>query len=135
MTAPGHNHSVPSHAPALPDSSVAAQEALEAAHTALTAVLVTVTATTWNYVWNMMYEAFERRRGMRGRRAGSRALHAFGYEGGVLIFTVPLVALLLSVSLWEALMIEGGLLVFFLVFTVLYTWAFDRVCGLPASAR
>ena len=101
----------------------------------LTAVLVTVTATTWNYVWNMMYEAFERRRGMRGRGAGSRALHAFGYEGGVLIFTVPLVALLLSVSLWEALMIEGGLLVFFLVFTVLYTWAFDRVCGLPASAR
>lgn len=101
----------------------------------LTAVLVTVTATTWNYVWNMMYEAFERRRGMRGRGVWSRVLHAFGYEGGVLVFTVPLVAFLLGVSLWEALMIEGGLLVFFLLFTVAYTWAFDRVCGLPASAR
>lgn len=101
----------------------------------LTAVLVTVTATAWNYVWNQMYEAFERRRGMRGRGAWSRAIHAFGYEGGVLVFTVPLVAFLLGVSLWEGLMIEGGLLVFFLVFTVLYTWAFDRICGLPASAR
>lgn len=101
----------------------------------VTAVAVTVTATTWNYVWNMMYEAFERRRGVRGRGAWSRAMHAFGYEGGVLIFTVPLVAFLLGVSLWEGLMIEGGLLVFFLVFTVIYTWAFDKVCGLPASAR
>lgn len=101
----------------------------------LTAVLVTVTATTWNYVWNLMYEAFERRRGIQGRGVWARAVHAFGYEGGVLVFTVPLVALLLGVSLWEGLMIEGGLLAFFLVFTLLYTWVFDRVCGLPTSAR
>lgn len=101
----------------------------------LTAVLVTATATAWNYAWNLLYEAFERRRGARGRGTWSRAVHAMGYEGGVLIFTVPLVAGLLGVSLWEGLMIEGGLLVFFLIFTVVYTWGFDRICGLPASAR
>lgn len=101
----------------------------------LTAVLVTVTATAWNYIWNLMYEALERRRTTRGRGVWSRALHALGYEGGVLIFTVPLVAFILGVSLVEALAIEGGLLVFFLVFTLTYTWGFDRVCGLPASAR
>ncbi|MHA3682687.1 PACE efflux transporter [Leucobacter sp. HY1910] len=101
----------------------------------LTAVLVTATATAWNYVWNLCFEAFERRSARRGRGAVARALHALGYEGGVLVFTVPLVAVLLGVGLWEALMIEAGLLVFFLVFTLVYTWAFDRVCGLPASAR
>ena len=37
-------------------------------------------------------------------------------------------------TLLEAVMIETGLLVFFLVFTVVYSWAFDRVFGLPASA-
>ncbi|MBP1327212.1 putative membrane protein [Leucobacter exalbidus] len=101
----------------------------------LTAVLVTITATAWNYVWNLLYEMIERRRGMRGRGIWSRAIHAFGYEGGVLVFTVPLVAFILGVSLLEAFAIEGGLLVFFLVFTLVYTWGFDRVCGLPASAR
>lgn len=101
----------------------------------LTAVLVTLTATAWNYVWNLLYEAIERRRGARGRGFWSRTTHAFGYEGGVLIFTIPLVAMTLGVGLLEALAIEGGLLVFFLIFTLGYTWAFDRVCGLPASAR
>lgn len=101
----------------------------------LTAVLVTVTATAWNYVWNLCFEALERRMGSSGRGARARALHALGYEGGVLVFTVPLVALLLGVGIGEALMIEAGLLVFFLVFTLGYTWVFDRICGLPASAR
>lgn len=101
----------------------------------LTAVLVTVTATAWNYVWNLCFETLERRLGSSGRGAKARALHAIGYEGGVLMFTVPLVAFLLGIGIAEALMIEAGLLVFFLVFTLGYTWAFDRVCGLPASAR
>ncbi|MBL3698733.1 PACE efflux transporter [Leucobacter luti] len=101
----------------------------------LTAILVSTTATAWNYVWNTIFEALERRSGATGRGARARALHAIGYEGGVLLFTIPLVALMLHVSLLEALVIESGLLVFFLVFTLGYTWAFDRVFGLPASAR
>lgn len=100
----------------------------------LTAVLLSTVATGWNYLWNTVFEAIERRRGVRGRGVGSRALHAIGYEGGVLLFTIPLVAIMLGVNLLEAFAIEGGLLVFFLVFTVFYTWIFDRVFGLPASA-
>ena len=100
----------------------------------LTAVLLSTTATIWNYVWNSLFEMFEHRTGADGRGALARAVHAVGYEGGVLVFTIPLVAILLGVPLLEAVMIETGLLVFFLVFTVVYSWAFDRVFGLPASA-
>lgn len=100
----------------------------------LTAIIVSTTATLWNYVWNTLYEAFERRRGANGRGARDRAIHALGYEGGVLLVTIPLVAILLGVSLLEALAIEAGLLVFFLIFTLAYTWVFDRIFGLPASA-
>lgn len=99
----------------------------------LTAVLLTLTATGWNYLWNMIFEAIERRTGVTGRGPLMRAIHAFGYEGGVLIFTIPLVALMLHVSLLEALVIESSLLVFFLIFTAAYTWAFDKVFGLPTS--
>ncbi|UOQ57906.1 PACE efflux transporter [Leucobacter allii] len=100
----------------------------------LTAILLSTVATLWNYVWNTAYEAWERRFGAGGRGPLARAVHALGYEGGVLVFTIPLVALMLGVGLLEAVMIEGGLLVFFLVFTVVYTWAFDRLFGLPESA-
>ena len=48
---------------------------------------------------------------------------------------VPLVAWWYSVSLWQALLMDLALLVFFLVYTFVFTWAFDRVFGLPASAR
>ena len=101
----------------------------------VTAILVSTTATLWNYLWNTIFEAAERRVGSHRRGFRARAIHAIGYEGGVLLFTIPLVAFLLGVSLLEALAIEGGLLVFFLVFTVIYTWIFDRVFGLPASAQ
>ncbi|MBO1806660.1 PACE efflux transporter [Leucobacter ruminantium] len=99
------------------------------------AVLLSTVATGWNYIWNTIFEAIERRTAVKGRGAAARAVHAVGYEGGVLVFTIPLVAFMLGVSLIEAVMIEGGLLVFFLAFTVIYTWIFDRVFGLPDSAR
>ena len=101
----------------------------------LTAVLLSTTATVWNYVWNAVFESLERRIGATGRGPVARALHAVGYEGGVLVFTIPLVAVMLGVSLLEAAMIESGMLLFFLVFTAVYAWAFDRIFGLPASVR
>lgn len=100
----------------------------------LTAVMLSTAATLWNYLWNTLFEAFERRIGATGRSVASRAVHALGYEGGVLVVTIPLVAIMLGVSLLEAAMLEGGLLVFFLVFTTVYAALFDRAFGLPASA-
>lgn len=100
----------------------------------LLAVMLSTAATIWNYVWNTIFEAIEHRRGAQGRGALARTVHAIGYEGGVLVVTIPMVAIMLGISLLEALVIEAGLLVFFLVFTVVYAWVFDRVFGLPASA-
>lgn len=100
----------------------------------LTAILLSTTATIWNYAWNTIFEALERRSASTGRGAWARTVHAIGYEGGVLVFTIPLVAFMLGVSLLEALLIESSMLVVFLAFTVVYTWLFDRIFGLPASA-
>lgn len=101
----------------------------------VTAVLLSTVATVWNYVWNTLFERAERRFGWTGRGLFVRVLHAIGYEGGVLVFTIPLVAFMLQVSLLEALAIESSMLVFFLVFTFVYSWAFDKTLGLPESAR
>jgi hypothetical protein len=47
---------------------------------------------------------------------------------------VPFFAWWLEVSLWQAFVLDLGLLLFFLVYTFVFNWVFDRVFGLPASA-
>ena len=47
---------------------------------------------------------------------------------------VPLIAWWLDVTLWQALLADLGLMAFFFFYTMGFTWAFDRVFGLPASA-
>ena len=38
-------------------------------------------------------------------------------------------------SLLQALAMEAGLMVFFLVYTFAFNWAFDGIFGLPAAAQ
>jgi uncharacterized membrane protein len=44
-------------------------------------------------------------------------------------------ALWLNIGLWEAVLTELGFLLFFMVYTVAFTWSFDHLFGLPESAR
>lgn len=98
------------------------------------AVAASAVAIIWNLIFNSVFERWESRRQHKGRSLGVRILHAIGFEGGLLMFLIPLVAWWYSVSFWQALLMDLGLLVFFLVYTFVFTWAFDRVFGLPASA-
>lgn len=98
------------------------------------AVTSSAVALAWNVVYNGLFERAERALGVQGRPWWARALHTLGFEGGLILFLVPAVALLLGVSLGEALVIELGLIVFFLVYNAVYTYVFDSVFGLPDSA-
>lgn len=101
----------------------------------LPAVSASLVAVTWNYVFNTLFERWEARQRVKGRSVLRRVVHAFGFEGGLIVFLVPLFAWLLRLSLWAAFVMELGLLVFFLVYTLFFTWCFDRIFGLPQSAR
>lgn len=99
------------------------------------AIAASAVAIVWNLIFNGLFERWESRRQQQGRSLGVRIIHAIGFEGGLLVLLVPLVAWWYSVGLWQALLMDLGLLVFFLVYTFVFTWAFDRVFGLPASAN
>ena len=101
---------------------------------ALLAVATTTVAITWNFVFNTLFEAWEARQSVKGRSLRRRIAHAIGFEGGLILFLVPLIAWWYGTSLWHALVMDLGLVVFFLVYTFVFNWAFDRVFGLPASA-
>ena len=98
------------------------------------AVVSSAVAVAWNVVFNTLFERWEARQTVRGRGLARRAAHAIGFEGGLVSMLVPCFAWWLDVSLWQAFVLDLGLLLFFLVYTFVFNWVFDRVFGLPASA-
>ena len=105
-----------------------------ATHSSAVAVMASVIAISWNVVWNHVFERWEAGQAKRGRSLRRRIAHALGMEGGLVFMLVPLFAWWFKVSLWQALVMDIGLIVFFLVYTFAFNWAFDRVFGLPAAA-
>ncbi|WP_321887072.1 PACE efflux transporter [Paraburkholderia bannensis] len=98
------------------------------------AIFTSLVAVAWNALYNWLFERWEARQTQRGRSPLRRVLHAIGFEGGLVIFLVPMIALTLRVSLFEAFAMDIGLTVFFLVYAYIFNLVFDAVFGLPASA-
>ncbi|MBC7392294.1 putative membrane protein [Variovorax sp. GrIS 2.14] len=103
-------------------------------HSGALAVVASVIAVLWNLAFNALFERWESRQAVRGRSVKRRIAHAVGFEGGLIAFLVPVFAWALGVSLLEALVMDLGLVVFFLVYTFVFNWGFDTVFGLPTSA-
>lgn len=98
------------------------------------AVVLSTIALTWNYVFNWMFERWESRQSVRGRSFVRRLAHGIGFEGGLTVLLIPVMSLWLQISPLEAFIANLGLLAFFFVYAIAFTWAFDRIFGLPASA-
>jgi len=105
------------------------------AHASVAAVASSTVAVVWNFIFNTIFEAWEARQTTKGRSVARRIAHAVGFEGGLVAFLVPLFAWWLEISLWEAFIVDLWIVVFFLVYTFLFSLAFDRIFGLPASAQ
>lgn len=103
-------------------------------HSGALAVIASVIAVVWNLAFNALFERWEAKQSVRGRSVWRRVAHAIGFEGGLVMFLVPTFAWWLDISLMQALVMDLGLVIFFLVYTFVFNWAFDAVFGLPASA-
>ena len=98
------------------------------------AVVLSTVALAWNYVFNALFERWEARQVVKGRSWWRRLVHGVGFEGGLATLLIPMMAWWLQISLFEALLAELGFLVLFFVYAIVYTWSFDKIFGLPASA-
>jgi uncharacterized membrane protein len=107
----------------------------DAGHAGVAAVGSSLTAVVWNLVYNTLFEAWEARQITRGRSVVRRVAHAVGFEGGLVVVLVPMFAWWLNLSLWDAFVLDLGLVVFFMVYTFIFSWLFDRTFGLPAAAQ
>ncbi len=91
-------------------------------------------ALGWNYVFNTIFERWEARQSTRGRSPARRFVHGIGFEGGLVVILIPVMALWLDISPLKAFLANLGLLAFFFFYAIAFTWTFDRVFGLPESA-
>ena len=102
--------------------------------TLLLAFVMSSVALAWNYVFNALFERWESRQSVKGRSFRRRLAHGLGFEGGLTIMLVPIMAAWLETTALNAFVANLGLLAFFFVYAIAFTWAFDRVFGLPRSA-
>ncbi len=98
------------------------------------AVFMSTIALGWNYVFNWLFETWEARQVVKGRSLKRRLAHGIGFEGGLVLILVPVMAYWLETTLLKAFLADLGILAFFFVYAIAFTWGFDRVFGLPQSA-
>ena len=98
------------------------------------AVVMSTIALAWNYIFNAIFERWESRQKIKGRSIWRRLAHGISFEGGLVTMLVPLMAYWLNISLLNAFYAELGILLVFFIYAVAFTWAFDKIFGLPESA-
>ncbi len=106
-----------------------------ASSTFLLALVLSTIALCWNYIFNAIFERWESKQEVKGRNFARRLAHGIGFEGGLTLILVPVMALWLNTTMWVAFLANLGLLAFFFVYAIGFTWTFDKVFGLPKSAQ
>ncbi|MGI1998973.1 PACE efflux transporter [Shewanella frigidimarina] len=90
----------------------------------IVSICLSLFAVFWNYVYNILFDKLNGSDRVE-RKIGIRVVHALGFEGGMLFFTIPLVSWYLSLSLIDTLVLEAGVLGFILVYTAVFNWLYD----------
>lgn len=91
------------------------------------AIFVSTIAVVWNYTYNTLFESWERRSQIMSRTLRIRCLHASGFEAGLFLFCIPIYMYWYSVGVWQAITMQTVLLIFFLIYTFVFTLGFDKI--------
>lgn len=91
----------------------------------LLAVMLSTVAMVWNIIYNTGFDKIFPI--SQKRRMPLRVAHALGFEAGFILIGLPLAAWMLGITLWQALMVEIGFVLFFLPYTIIYNWCYDAL--------
>lgn len=98
------------------------------------ALFFSVLATLWNYVYNLGFDRLlQQRQGHTRKSLWQRVWHAIGFEGGLLTVALPAMAWWLEISLLEALVLDLGFVLFYLIYAFVYNLLYDRVFPIPVQ--
>ena len=99
------------------------------------AIGLSLLATGWNYLYNLLVDHWMLRQlGRLEKRLIERVLHALLFELCLLLVALPLTALWLGISLWQALWLDIGFSLFFVLYAFGYNLAYDHLFPPPRQA-
>jgi uncharacterized membrane protein len=87
-------------------------------------VISALTATVWNFIFNKLFDSLQKKYQFQ-RTFLVRAIHAVGFETGLIISLIPVAMVMLNLTVAEAFFVEIGLVLFFLPYTMLFNWLYD----------
>lgn len=87
-------------------------------------VISALTATVWNFVFNKFFDSLQKKHQFQ-RTFLVRAIHAVGFETGLIISLIPVAMFMLNLTIAEAFFVGIGLVLFFLPYTMLFNWLYD----------
>ena len=87
-------------------------------------VISALTATVWNFIFNKLFDSLQKKHQFQ-RTFLVRAIHAVGFETGLIISLIPVAMVMLNLTVTEAFFVEIGLVLFFLPYTMLFNWLYD----------
>ncbi|WP_168012625.1 PACE efflux transporter [Halomonas salinarum] len=87
-------------------------------------VALATLAMGWNLIWNRLFDHWVP---SRRRSFVQRLAQALGFETGLVVLSLPWVAWWLDIGLLEALWLDIGFVLFFLVYGLIFNTLFDRV--------
>lgn len=110
---------------------------MHAGDSLLLLALVALLAALWNAAYNTGFDWLEGR--LTGRPADRRpvfwrAVHAIGFEAGLLLASLPLIVWLTDMGWLEALIADIGLALAYVVYAFFFNLAYDRIFPIPAAA-
>ncbi len=90
------------------------------------AVLVSFIAMVWNYIFNLIFDKalkyFKIQKSLL-----VRVVHGILFEVGLVMITVPTIALTMGMTLLGAFMLEFAMLLYFLPYTMVFNWGYDKL--------
>ncbi|CEO39665.1 PACE efflux transporter [Photobacterium kishitanii] len=107
---------------------ILSQFGFELGHVGAVGVFFSIVATLWNYVYNQWFDNFmQQKYSTTQKTVRIRLLHSLGFEAGLLVVTIPVLAWVLNVSLWHAFVLDIGMVVFYLFYAYGYNLIYDRI--------
>jgi uncharacterized membrane protein len=89
-------------------------------------IAMAVTSVIWNMIFNHFFEKYEAKRKLK-RTFGVRIMHAIGFEGGLMLATIPMVAYAMKMTIFQAIALDFSLTMCILVYTFIFQWCYDQI--------
>lgn len=89
-------------------------------------IAMAVTSVIWNMIFNHFFEKIEQKKQLK-RTFIIRVYHAVGFEGGLMLLTIPMVAYALKLSLFDAFVLDLAMTLGILVYTFIFQWCYDSL--------